>query len=66
MKESIETFFRALYGLAELQSTRKNSATSDPKECSAFISLMTELGKLVKDWDIEAEDLLERNNCGQT
>ena len=63
MKESIETFFLALYGLAELQSMRKNGATSEPKACPACVSLITELGSLVKGWDIVAEDLLERNNC---
>lgn len=63
LKESIEIFFKSLYGLAELQSMRKNRATSNPKACTTFVSLMTELCALVKDWNTAAEDLLERNNC---
>jgi len=62
LKESIETFFKSLYALAELQSMGKNSAISDPKACTAFVSLMTEIGSLIKDWNTVAEDLLERNN----
>ena len=62
MKDIIETFFKSLYVLAGLQSVRRNSTTFEPKTCSAFVSLVTELGSLIKDWDTAVEDLLERND----
>jgi hypothetical protein len=62
MKEIIETFFKGLYVLTGLQSMRRNSAPLEPKTCSAFASLVTELGSLIKDWDTAAEDLFERDD----
>ena len=62
MKEIIETFFKSLYVMAGLQSMRRNRTTFEPKTCSAFVSLATELGNLIKDWDTAVEDLLERND----
>ena len=61
LKESLATFLKALYGLAEIRSTGRDPFISVEKESSPEVTVIMELGSLIKDWTILREELIERN-----
>jgi hypothetical protein len=57
----VKTMFDCLRGLADLNSTLRSSADSKKKTFSPDVEMMVALGDMIKDWEIEAEDLEGRN-----
>ena len=54
---SLATILKSLYELRDLRHEMKAGNDQCNKECSKSVSMILELGSVVKDWDIETKEI---------